>query len=76
MVVVGLCCGFLIRSGSFFLEVGAYDDVLDDLVIAQEPFLAWPSGKEEEKEKSTDFVPNHFLRVLFRDVDSHVLDHI
>jgi len=57
--------------------VGAYDDVLDDLVIAQEPFLALSSGKEEEERgKRADFVPNHFLRVLFRDVDSHVLDHI
>ena len=57
--------------------MGAYDDVLDDLVIAQEPFLALSSGKEEEERgKRADFVPNHFLRVLFRDVDSHVLDHI
>jgi len=31
--------------------VGAYDDVLDDLVIAQEPFLALSSGKEEEREE-------------------------
>jgi hypothetical protein len=76
MVVVGLCCRFSLEVARFSYKWGAYDDVLDDLVIAQEPFLALSSVKKRGEEESADFVPNHFLRDLFRDVDSHVLDHI